>query len=158
MKKTLIIDAYNVIHSWKNKSLAEPALAGADEFLGAVGPYADAYDGKVTVVFDGESGKRESLKARHRNVDIVFSSAEATADSVIEKMVQGRQEDESMTVVTSDRMIVHIASGAGAAIISPEMFHGILEESGKKVKRKLRSSSSGQRGFSIEDIIDKNDF
>ncbi len=138
--KIYLIDAYNVIHAWKSCGLISASAADGLELLKQISSLADAIDGHITVVFDGHSAQAELLDARFRHITILYSSREATADSIIEKRVQEKKENESITVVTSDNMIKDLSYGSGAIVISPKRLWEMARESQKDLDRRIHPS------------------
>jgi predicted RNA-binding protein with PIN domain len=150
--QTYIIDAYNVMHAWKNKHLVPYPVPDAHRFLSELSPLADVPETKVIAVFDGAHPDAESIRARFRHMEIFFSSKDASADSVIEK--QSHASEGTFAVVTSDRTELDVASGAGARIISPLQFWDMLQELKKKAA--LEDPARGKprkRGFTIGEVL-----
>lgn len=119
----IIVDGYNVLHQLTELANQPPSdLMGArhrlvrhiEETVHQMAPQA-------TVVFDGrEAGNDEALTSAH--LEIFFSPANLSADSVIERLVCKSARPEKILVVTSDRAERDTVSSAGAQTMSAREF------------------------------------
>lgn len=131
-KRILIVDGFNVIRSGSRyASIATPmpdwdhdAYNRAREALmDDVACYAGR-EWKATVVFDG-GGNLESTgdTVRIGGVNVVFSPAGMSADSVIEKLAhEGKSAGYEVTVISSDASIQDTVLGMGVERMSAEGF------------------------------------
>ena len=110
LMKVLIVDGFNVLRSGERYAHligdehALDALNTAREaLLNDVATYAKGTY-KATVVYDGAGNPESSGEARTvAGVDVIFSPASVSADSVIEDLArQAVNRDEDVLVVTSD--------------------------------------------------------
>ena len=151
-----IIDAYNVIHAWKNKNYLK-STTDIEEFLSYISIFADTQKGSCAVVFDGDYPYKESIQSKYAGLNIIFSSQHSSADSVIERMVQEESEKGRLTVITSDHIESFIALGSGAGIISPIKFFELFTEAKENLNKRMsqeKLSFKRQRGFTIGEMID----
>ncbi|MBN1522455.1 MAG: NYN domain-containing protein [Candidatus Aureabacteria bacterium] len=153
-----LIDAYNVMHEWRSRCKVSCQLLDVRSFLDIISPFADYRSEKIIVVFDGDHADAPSIKARYRNLEIIFSTNEASADSVIEKIVQEKQDSDSITVVTSDQIESDSAASSGARIMSPLSLWEIIESSRKDLDNAITRTrrSSRKKGFPIGDMFEQN--
>ena len=117
----LLVDGYNVIHSWKPlMELARDDLAAARDSLADTLCNYQGYTGKETIlVFDAykvQGGIGSVI--RYNNIFIIYTKEAETADAYIEKATHEIAKDNDVTVVTSDGMVQLIVLGAGAARMS----------------------------------------
>jgi len=118
VKKTYIIDGYNLIHASSELRRASDAF-GIDraraDLLNAVAAFAERRSCDCIVVFDGVVGK-ERISPRVRAV----SSRTRSADEVIRE--QARQHGRKLIVVSSDLEIVGTARTNMAETIPSRAF------------------------------------
>ena len=155
MNEICIIDAYNVIHAWGNLLPNRSSILTDQDFLNMISSYADYNNIHLIVVFDGNNQNAEALKAQFSQIDLIFSSKDASADSIIEKMVQEKSDNTSISVVTSDNLERDIAMGAGARIYSPKMFLDDIRDSREKLGKHITANKniSHKKGFTIGEIL-----
>lgn len=121
----LIVDGYNVIHADDRYT----KLAGSDldaaraRLIGDVSNYA-AGRIRASVVFDGNPETTIQAPPRHiAGVAVLFSAAGASADDLIESLVQRwRERGERVTVVTSDAQTQFVVAAQDVAIVSARLF------------------------------------
>jgi hypothetical protein len=81
---------------------------------------------EITVVFDGwESGQGKETRTVTGGVAVIYSSIGEKADSVIKRLISGRQK--KWVVVSSDREIVSYAWSASCVPIPSERFSGAMD-------------------------------
>ena len=155
MNEICIIDAYNVIHAWGKLLSNRSSILTDQDFLNMISSYADCNNIQLIVVFDGSNQNAEALKAQFRHLDLIFSSKDASADSIIEKMVQEKSDNALISVVTSDNLERDIAMGAGARIYSPKMFLDHIRDSREKLGKHItiNQNRSHKKGFTIGEIL-----
>jgi predicted RNA-binding protein with PIN domain len=119
----LIIDGYNLLH--QDDELA--GLLRADlqnarhRLVRGVEETAHAMAPQTTIVFDGrETGRDAALSSRY--LEVFFSPAHLSADTVIERLVCRYAAPERILVVTSDRAERDTVASAGAHTMSCEEF------------------------------------
>jgi predicted RNA-binding protein with PIN domain len=134
----IIIDGYNLIHAsrgtdddWTQLSLekARNALVG---FL--LSKRKERRE-RITVVFDGSSGMYPRESSPH-GVEVLFSEAGVTADTVICHMVESAPNPRTILVVSDDRQIKASALKAGAKPLASRTF---LRESHKAAEKRRRA-------------------
>ncbi len=104
----IIVDGYNVIFAWDElKALAAESLDIArSKLLDMLANYQGYTKSELIVVFDaykvpGGQGSRES----HGNLRVAYTKEGETADMYIERLVDEIGKNETVRVVTSDRMV-----------------------------------------------------
>ena len=120
-KHYLLVDGYNVIHTWDDlKVLANEDLAAARGKLADALCNYQGFTGQETIlVFDAYKvpGGVGSVMKYH-NIYIIYTKEAETADAYIEKATHEMAKDNAVTVVTSDGMVQLIVLGAGAVRMS----------------------------------------
>ena len=124
----LIVDGHSVIFAWpellklhqRRTSLARDAL------IKQLRDYQDWTGVKVVVVFDGK-GSAIDASADPGEIQIFYSRAGQTADSIVERLASKYGEQYHLLIATSDYMEQETASACGAECISAEGLRGLLE-------------------------------
>ena len=122
MQEHLMIDGNNAMHAIPqiSKEMLRDRNLARDSFLRMIEPLtADGF--RLTVVFDGRSGKGVLEKYSHADCfDIYFSSSKEGADGVIERMVMAAKYPSIICVVTNDNLIRNCAYQNGATAMRVE--------------------------------------
>ena len=125
----LIVDGHSVIFAWpelrqmheRRTSLARDAL------VRKLRDYQDWTGVRVVVVFDGR-GAAVDASAEPGEIQIFYSRAGQTADSVVERLASKYGSQYRLLVATSDYLEQETASACGAECISAEALRGLLDE------------------------------
>ena len=125
----LIVDGHSVIFAWpellalhqRRTSLARDAL------VRKLRDYQDWTGVSVVVVFDGK-GTAVDASAEPGEIQIFYSRAGQTADSVVERLASKYGSQYRLLVATSDYLEQETASACGAECISAEALRGLLDE------------------------------
>ncbi len=129
----IIVDGYNSVHKLPELlQLMERDLylarRGLVRMLEKVIPRSAD---RITIVFDGSGNKLERDLMETSPVEILYSPAGDSADSVIERMVAEADNPREILVVTSDNMEANAVAASGAATQSCDTFFRSLGESGR---------------------------
>lgn len=132
----LLVDGHSVIFSWPDlrKLHQRRTSLARDELVKRLRHYQDWTGTRVIVVFDGK-GRDVSSAADPHEVQIFYSRADQTADSIIERLASRYASRFHLTVATSDYLEQQTVSAFGAETISPEMLRAVLEEAVGNRKR-----------------------
>ena len=135
----LLVDAHSVIFAWPElRALhARRTSLARDELVKRLISYQDVSNYRVVAVFDGQ-GSKNSDSTTPSGIQVFYSSAQSTADSIIERLVAKYGAHYDMTVVTNDRMEQQTASTFGALAISVELFLKWLGEADQEVQKELK--------------------
>ncbi len=125
----LIVDGHSVIFAWpelrelhqRRTSLARDAL------VRKLRDYQDWTGVRAIVVFDGR-GEAVDASAEPGEIQIFYSRAGQTADSVVERLASKYGSQYRLLVATSDYLEQETASACGADCISAEALRGVLDE------------------------------
>lgn len=121
--KYLLVDGHSVLFQVEPlRSRHEQNRQQAREFLvRSLQLVHDTSDWLVTVVFDGSQSKAgKPQKAEPGKIAVLYGTRDATADSIIEKIVANHPSPQWITVVTGDQMEARTVEALGAFVLSPE--------------------------------------
>jgi predicted RNA-binding protein with PIN domain len=108
-----------------------------EELIRRLTHYQDVSEYRVVAVFDGQ-GARHSDSVQPGGIQVFYSSAQQTADSIIERLVAKYGEQHDLTVVTNDQMERQTASTFGAFTLSVELFLMRLKEAEEEFSKELK--------------------
>ncbi|MEK7814202.1 MAG: NYN domain-containing protein [Candidatus Desantisbacteria bacterium] len=116
----LIIDGHNIIHQWKElHALARDNIVSAmQRLINLMIDYHNATGMDIYIVFDGHSKYSLMLDGMDEGVYVLFSG-NATADTIIERMVYQSQNPGDILVATADYAQQRIIFGRGAFRVTP---------------------------------------
>jgi predicted RNA-binding protein with PIN domain len=124
----LLVDGHSVIFAWPElRALHQRRTALAREALvKQLRDYQDWSGIRVIVVFDGR-GVGISEEAVPGEIQIFYSPAGKTADSIIERLASKYAGRFRLLVATADYLEQETASASGAETISPERLRELLK-------------------------------
>jgi predicted RNA-binding protein with PIN domain len=119
----IIVDGYNLIRN--SRTLRhfdrQDIQQGRDALVDLLAAYKRIKSHRITVVFDGpNSPSLYPNRDRVKGIEIRYSSAGESADSVIRRMAA--REREKAVVVSSDREVIQGAASSMAAVIDSVTF------------------------------------
>lgn len=125
----LIVDGHSVIFAWpelrrlhdRRTSLARDAL------VKQLRDYQDWTGVHVVVVFDGKGSEIGAI-ADPGEIQIFYSRAGQTADSIVERLASKYGERFKLLVATDDYLEQETAGASGAECISAEALRALLGE------------------------------
>ena len=125
----LIVDGHSVIFAWPElRELHERRTSLArDALVRKLRDYQDWSGVRTIVVFDGKGGGIES-SSEPGEIQIFYSRAGQTADSIVERLASKYASQFSLLVATSDFLEQETVAACGAECISAEGLRGLLEE------------------------------
>ena len=138
----LLIDGYNLIHSWQE--LKEMAIvdfgAARDALIDILCNYQGVKQCQLIVVFDaykvkGNKGSVEQV----RNINVVYTKEAETADMYIEKVTHKIGRNHKVRVVTSDGLEQLIIMGHGALRVSSKAFEQEVMDLEKDIREYISS-------------------
>lgn len=129
----LIVDGHSVIFAWPElrKLHARRTSLARDALTKKLRDYQDWTGTRVAVVFDGK-GSSVSVSSDPGEIQIFYSRAGQTADSIIERLASKYGEKFRLLVATSDVLEQETASACGAECISAESLRWLLDEATPK--------------------------
>jgi len=129
----LIIDGYNLLHQIDTLSqmLGSDIQGARHRLVRMIEETAHNMARQTTIVFDGrEAGSDDALSSKY--LEVFFSPAHLSADTVIERLVHKAPHPETTLVVTSDRAECDTVSSAGAQTMSSQEFMAKCEVDSRK--------------------------
>ena len=125
----LLVDGHSVIFAWPElRALHERRTSLAREALiKRLRDYQDWSGIHVVIVFDGK-GAAVSESSDPGDVQIFYSRAGQTADTIIERLASKYASQFRILVATSDYLEQETVGAFGAECITPEALRGLLEE------------------------------
>lgn len=125
----LLVDGHSIIFSWPELRLLHDRRTSLarDALVRQLRDYQDWSGVKVVVVFDGR-GTAVSQMTEPNEIQIFYSRAGQTADSIIERLASKYAERFRLMVATGDYLEQETASASGAETISPESLRELLAE------------------------------
>ncbi len=142
-REHIIVDGYNVIFAWPElKALAAKGLGLArTRLLDMLANYQGYTQCDMIAVFDaykvpGGQGSREN----QGNVHIAYTKENETADMYIERLVNDIGKNETVRVVTSDRLIRLGALRSGVLRTSSSEFKAELDRVLEQISQAVRRS------------------
>lgn len=124
----LIVDGHSVIFAWPElRQLHERRTSLArDALIKQLRDYQDWTGVRVVVVFDGKGGTIDA-SSDPGEIQIFYSRAGQTADSIVERLASKYGSRVSLLVATSDYLEQETVSACGAEYVSAEGLRGLLE-------------------------------
>jgi hypothetical protein len=125
----LLVDGHSIIFAWPElRGLHERRTALAREALiRQLRDYQDWSGTRVVAVFDGR-GLSVTQEAEPGEIQIFYSRAGQTADSIIERLASRYAGRFRLVVATGDYLEQETASACGAETISPEGLRELLQD------------------------------
>jgi predicted RNA-binding protein with PIN domain len=125
----LIVDGHSVIFAWPElrRLHARRTSLARDALTKKLRDYQDWTGTRVAVVFDGK-GRSVSVTSDPGEIQVFYSRAGQTADSIIERLASKYGDRYRLLVATSDVLEQETASACGAECISVEALRWLLEE------------------------------
>lgn len=150
-EEILIVDGYNMIHSWEElKPIVKENLeASRLKLLELLSNYQGLTNKKIIVVFDAYKVKGREAAVDHDYLSVVYTKEGETADQYIEKYIREIKEDKRVYVATSDNTEQVIVRGAGGLVISADDFREEVIDIHEKALKEFRSQNReiGEKPF-----------
>ncbi len=129
-KEFLIVDGYNVIHSWDDlKEMAADSLDTArHRLMDILSNYRGFTGSELVLVFDAyKIHGNPGSKFDYHNVHVVYTADGETADAYIEKLSHDIGKNYSVRVITSDNLIRVSAMRSGVLRTSASEFENEVD-------------------------------
>ncbi len=145
----LVVDGHSVIFAWPElRAMHERRTSLArDALVRQLRDYQDWTNARVVVVFDGK-GPVVNSSADPGEIQIFYSRAGQTADSIVERLASKYGSRFRLLVATSDYLEQETVAACGAETISAEGLRGLLEAArtvGTNERLKQRRQANGER-------------
>ncbi len=129
-KEFIIVDGYNVIHSWDDlKEMAADSLDTArHRLMDILSNYRGFTGSELVLVFDAyKIPGNPGSKFDYHNVHVVYTADGETADAYIEKLSHDIGKNYSVRVITSDNLIRVSAMRSGVLRTSASEFENEVD-------------------------------
>ena len=157
--RIVFVDGYNVLNNWPNlKEEKEHSFQGAREkLIDILHNYGSFNDCKVIIVFDGYrvTGNLEKKEDINKNLSIVFTKDNETADSYIEREVHNLGRRYEVCVVTSDSLEQQTIFQRGAIRVSSIEFYNEVIGTEKIIRKKTDKNKLPHKNH-LQDNIDSD--
>ncbi|MBA3544267.1 MAG: NYN domain-containing protein [Chthoniobacterales bacterium] len=129
----LLVDGHSIIFAWPDlRRLHERRTSLArDALVKQLRDYQDWSGTRVVVVFDGR-GSSISQQSDPGEIQIFYSRAGQTADTIIERLASKYAERYQLVVATGDYLEQETTSASGAETVSPDGLRELLQEARRR--------------------------
>ena len=136
----LLVDGHSIIFAWPElrKIHSRRSGAGRDELIRRLTQYQDASGVHVVVVFDGRGAERMNEATEPGGIQILYSGAGITADTIVEQLCARYGQEHELTVATDDHMEQQTALTFGASAISSDVLRQLLEDAGADLQKRIK--------------------
>lgn len=159
MPECLLVDGYNIIHSWPElKELAKDNLDAARTRLIDIMCNYQGYKKCILIlVFDAYKVKNNlGSSYKYHNIYIVYTKEAQTADMYIERTTHELVSKYNITVATSDALEQLIVLGQGGKRISSRELRLEVEKLDKEKLEEYRRKQAKGYNYLLEDIKNYN--
>lgn len=125
----LVVDGHSIIFAWPElrRLHGRRSSLARDELIKRLRDYQDWSGVRVVAVFDGR-GARVSAEAVPGEIQIFYSRAGQTADSIVERLAGKYASQFQVTVATSDNLERETVTALGAECVSPELLREMMTD------------------------------
>jgi uncharacterized protein len=137
--QVLIVDGHSMIFQWPDLTLqhAKRTAVARESLVRMLTGLQDNTDWHVTVVFDGNGVKPTEASCPH-GIQVFYSTADQTADTVIERLAAKYSDLYEVTVATDDLMERTTVASFGANSMSAWQLREEIETAGRNLDERLR--------------------
>lgn len=134
----LLVDGNNIIHAWPNllDLHSRRKESARNELIKILESYQDFSNYRVVIVFDGR-GVRRTEERVPGSVQVMYSSSDASADSMIERLAASYTSKYRIVVATDDIPVQDAVVAAGGEAISSDALSAQVEQSDREMTRWL---------------------
>ncbi len=124
----LVIDGHSVIFQREDLRLlhARNTRMARQKLQDELGRLHDTTPWKVTLVYDGKQGTTDP--AEPGKMAVIYSKADQTADSIIERLVASAPKPHLVHVVTADRAEALMVESSGAVVHGPLWLESLIKQ------------------------------
>ena len=125
----LLVDGHSIIFAWPELRLLHERRTSLarDALIRQLRDFQDWSGTKVVVVFDGR-GLSVSHEAEPGEIQVFYSRAGQTADSIIERLASKYAGRFRLIVATGDYLEQETTGASGAETVSPEGLRDLLRD------------------------------
>lgn len=120
MDKVLIVDGHSAIFStpWLREVHFTNPDSGRDALTQELSNFHNLSDYSVILVFDGKGSKIDKEGGSDRDILILYSRTNQTADTIIERLAAKHAKRYDLRVASNDRMVLESCYASGALAMS----------------------------------------
>jgi predicted RNA-binding protein with PIN domain len=147
----ILVDGYSLLHAWLELAPGRPRFSAAarDELIHWLTRYQDATGTPISLFFDGSQPIRNTCIRSTPQVEILYSRAGQTADSMIERVTHRLLPYGPVLVVTDDHAEQDTVTALGGMTASCANFIGMVGSAlGSLEEDVQRFNRRAQQGFS----------
>jgi hypothetical protein len=135
----MIVDAHSVIFAWPElrQLHSRRTLLAREALVKALTEYQDVTGIRAVAVFDGQ-GETSSGEQLPGGIQIFYSAAGQTADSIVERLAAKYASEHELIVVTDDIPEQETVTSFGATALSTGLFKQMLEEAEADLQRQIQ--------------------
>ncbi len=144
----LVIDGNNLLYAARAAGTSS-LLLGRAMLCNAIGRWAQQRRETVRIVFDGPQPSAARVQQiEHAAVDVVFSGAGVSADTVLTELIESDSAARRLVVVSSDKEIVRVAKRRRARPVRSEDFWlKLTADLGRGARRGKREPEEKEAGL-----------
>jgi uncharacterized protein len=144
--RVLIVDGHSMIFQWPDLTLqhAKRTAVARETLIRMLTGLQDNSDWHVAIVFDGKGAKANEVKETH-GVQVFYSMADQTADSIIERLTATYANQYDVTVATDDVMERTTVASFGASAMSAIQLREEIDGAGRDLDERLKQLSRSAR-------------
>ena len=155
MSPVLVVDAYNVIHDWWSPGNSLELGMCRDRLLGDLASYAAMQQVRTIVVFDAHQVPTKAVQESHSGLEVHYSAADETADTVIERLCFTLCDaGETVTVATSDRLQALVVFGKGVYRLSARSLLKEVDRSREEARQATKAKKRQEKSVRLEHTLD----
>lgn len=137
--RVLIVDGHSMIFQWPDLTLqhAKRGVVARETLVKMLTGLQDNSDWHVAVVFDG-TGVKASEESKGDGIQVFYSKADQTADSIIERLTAKYAQQYDVTVATDDILERTTVESFGATSMSAHQLREEIDFAGRELDERLK--------------------
>ncbi|GAT33200.1 hypothetical protein TSACC_21610 [Terrimicrobium sacchariphilum] len=137
--RVLIVDGHSMIFQWPDLTLqhAKRGVVARETLVKMLTGLQDNSDWHVAVVFDG-TGVKASEESKGDGIQVFYSKADQTADSIIERLTAKYAQQYDVTVATDDILERTTVESFGAISMSAHQLREEIDFAGRELDQRLK--------------------
>lgn len=152
----IIVDGYSLLYRMNPDRRAPRSDLQRSHLVSWLDKTAPFLAERITIVFDGR-GPFSETPNDVSTLEVVYSPAHQTADTLIERMVCSAPNRNDIMVVTSDRAERRTVEAAGAVTMSCGDFLDLCRRATSQLESHLGQNSRKNKGPALGDFFPKSE-
>ena len=135
----LLVDGHSMIFAWDDlrELQGRSGAAARDQLTRRLTTYQDVTGERVVLVFDGAGSAPDAENSDPDDIQIFYSSANSSADQIIERLAGKYAGKRRITVASRDRAVLDTCSALGADAISGNSLLDLVQQAESSMRRGL---------------------